>query len=76
MCVCTCVRVYVYVYICIGGDPESMHLQDGYSDAVIQGHTPSLSCHGSFNPIDEIDMLAHPMSVYYWGTSVRVCVYF
>ena len=28
-------------------------VQDGYSDAVTQGHTPPPSSHGSYKPIDE-----------------------
>ena len=72
---CTCVRVYMYVYICIGGDPESMHMQDGHCDAVIQGHTPSLSCHGSCNPIDEIDMLHGSPHVGLLLGDLCTCVY-
>ena len=41
----------VCVHACVCG--FWTRVQDGYSDAVTQGHTPPLSSHGSCKPIDE-----------------------
>ena len=38
----------------VGGESYGQEsMQDGYSDAVTQGHTPPLSSRGSWKPIDE-----------------------